>query len=86
MGKVGTIMFIVFAGAWEVAVGILYGLFFNYNEAALAAQETVTNVYSYASTSGAAANFQANTTQFPFPLAVVAVAIALLIVGNPGIS
>ena len=45
-------------------------------------QEKVTNIYSYASTSGTSANFQANTTQFPFPLAVVAIAIVLLIVGK----
>lgn len=31
MGRVGTIMFIVFAAAWEIAVGLLYGFFFNYN-------------------------------------------------------
>jgi hypothetical protein len=31
MGKVGTIIFIVFAAAWEIAVGIIYGLFFAYN-------------------------------------------------------
>ncbi len=31
MGKVGTIIFIVFAAGWEIAVGIIYGLFFAYN-------------------------------------------------------
>jgi hypothetical protein len=82
MGRVGTIMFIVFAAAWEIAVGLLYGFFFNYNEPAFLLQNDVTNVYSYANTSGTNANFQANTTQFPFPLAVVAIAIVLLIVGS----
>ena len=84
MGRVGTLVFIVCAAGWEIAVGIIYGLFFSYNETAFTAQEKVTNTYAYASTSGSTASFQADTSQFPFPLAVVAIAIVLLIVGTCG--
>jgi hypothetical protein len=82
MAKTGTILFVVFALAWEIAVGLLYGFFFRYNETALTNMQNVTSVYAYASTSGTSTNFQADTTQFPFPLAVVALAIVLLIVGK----
>lgn len=83
MAKRGTIAFIAFAAAWEIAVGLLYGFFFYYNESALSSMESVTASYAYASTSGASTNFKADTTQFPFPQAVVALAIVLLIVGTP---
>ena len=79
--KKGTLMFIIFAVAWEIAVGLLYGFFFTYNESSLTSMESGSSVYTYASTSGATTNFLANTTQFPFPLIVVALAIILLIVG-----
>lgn len=82
MAKKGTIIFIVFAIAWEIVVGIIYGIFFNYNESAFASMEAVTAIYSYASTSGASTTFKADTTQFPYPLAIVAIAIILLIVGR----
>lgn len=81
-GKKGALMFIIFAVVWEVAVGIIYGLFFSYNETAFSSMESITTAYSYASTSGTSTLFKANTTQFPFPQAVVAIAIVLLIVGT----
>lgn len=79
--KKGTLMFIIFAVAWEIAVGLLYGFFFSYNESSLTSMEGANSAYTYASTSGTTTNFMANTTQFPFPLIVVALAIILLIVG-----
>ena len=81
-GKKGALMFIIFAVVWEVAVGIIYGLFFSYNESAFSSMESITTAYTYASTSGTSTSFKANTTQFPFPQAVVAIAIVLLIVGT----
>lgn len=86
MEKKGTIIFIIFALAWEIAVGLIYGFFFSYNETAFSSMEKVTTAYSYASTSGTSTNFNSDTTQFPFPLAIVALAIILLIVGTHYIS
>jgi hypothetical protein len=63
-------------------VAVLYGLFFNYNEADIASMENITTAYSYQASSGTTANFKTNSTQFPFPLAAVVMAIALLIVGK----
>lgn len=86
MLKKGTIAFIIVAGLWEIAVGIIYGLFFSYDETSFTAMESGSSVYSFASTSGASTKFLANTTQYPFPLAVIAIAIILLIVGTSALT
>lgn len=86
MFKKGTVIFIIFALGWEIAVGIIYGLFFSYNETALSAMENVTTAYPYASTTGSITYFQADSTQFPYPLTVVAIAMVLLIVGNHSLT
>lgn len=75
-------MFLIFATAWEIGVGVLYGLFFNYNETDIASMENITTAYSYQTSSGTTTNFEVNSTQFPFPLAAIVIAITLLIVGN----
>lgn len=75
-------MFLIFATAWEIGVGVLYGLFFNYKEADIASMESITTAYSYQASSSTTTNFKTNSTQFPFPLAAIVIAIALLIVGK----
>ena len=81
MANKSTVLFIVFALAWEIAVGLLYGWFFFYDETRLIAMESNTFAYQFAGTTGALTYYQTNTTQFPFPFIVVALAIIILIVG-----
>lgn len=82
MLRKGTALFIIFAFVWEIAVALIYGLFFSYNETAFANMENVSTAYPFAAIAGNINYYQNDSTQFPFPLAVVAIAIILLIVGT----
>jgi hypothetical protein len=84
MPRKSTTVFIVCALIWEVAVGIIYGLFIRYNQTTFASMQSPSTVYYYPwSTSPTTTSYvQTNTTQLPFPQIVLVIAIILLIVGS----
>lgn len=67
--------FIIFALLWEIAVGIIYGFYFGYQDAHLAVMNVVAGSYPFSSLGVLA-------TQHPFPLIVIALALILVIVGK----
>lgn len=81
-----TYCFIVFALLWEIAVGIIYGLFIGYNETVFQSMEGVQSTYPFSETSSQSSSYLVSSSQFPYPVAVVAIAIILLIVGNCGLT
>jgi hypothetical protein len=72
----------VFALLWEIAVGIIYGLFIGYNEPAFKSMEDAQLTYAFSETSSQTSSYLVSMGQFPYPVAVVAIAIILLIVGK----
>jgi len=62
MANRGTTLFIIFAIAWEIAVGLLYGWFFYYNETKLTEMNTTNSLYYFAGTNGSVTSYRATTT------------------------
>ena len=76
MASSSYVPFIIFAFLWEIAVGIIYGLLFGYQDLQLFNMNSVAGTYPGSTTLGV------NATQHPFPLAIIALATILVIVGT----
>lgn len=80
--KRSTTLFIVSVILWEIAVGIIYGLFIRYNQTTFTNMSSTTYQYYFADDSANFSMYTINNTQLPFPQIVITVAIVLLLVGN----